>query len=128
MPKYTFEWSKTTTYTTIVEADSEADANADLLNDITANQTDFASDITDEVFDVPEEASTSETPMHFMVHGDTSKLQVRFHVVLVHVVRIQGAIPKNARSKKAVPCNHERNESHSKGQDYKAPSMLWTTI
>ena len=56
MPKYTFEWSKTTTYTTIIEADSEADANADLMNDITANQTDFASDITDEVFDVPEES------------------------------------------------------------------------
>lgn len=56
MPKYTFEWSKTTTYTTIVEAESEADANADLMDDITANQTDFASDITDEVFNVPEES------------------------------------------------------------------------
>ena len=57
MPKYTFEWSKTTTYSTVIEADSETDAHEDLMNDITAQQTDFTSDITDEVFDVPEESS-----------------------------------------------------------------------
>ena len=56
MPRYTFEWTKTTTYTTIIEADSETDAHEDLMNDITAQQTDFTSDITDEVFDVPEES------------------------------------------------------------------------
>ena len=57
MPKYTFEWTKTTTYSTVIEADSETDAHEDLMNDITAQQTDFTSDITDEVFDVPEESS-----------------------------------------------------------------------